>query len=187
MRRDNAIKIIYQTLDDSTLFIFSNGRTSREAYVLGDRKSNFYMLSAMGKSLPVGIGVALATTNKNVVVVEGDGNAFMNLDAFAMAGYCAPKNLTHVVLDNAMHATTGGQKSLSTKINLDAVAESCGYRSVRSAVTEKELRNAISACATDAGPHFILARIGRDSYDIARTPHHTPDVLRSRFMNSIQE
>jgi len=182
MRRDTAIKAIYNIFPADTLFIFANGRNNREGYVTEDRVGNFYMLSSMGKAASIGLGVALARQKRKVAVVDGDGNALMNLDNFAMIGYCKPENLTHIVLDNKEHATTGGQSSHTTKIDLSEVARACGYKAV-SVKDEKGLERALTNCR-DGGPYFVLAHISKERYEVARTPHRPPEEIRDRFMKA---
>ncbi len=189
MRRSEAIKKIFENTHSDALFIFANGRIGREAYVEQDRKGNFYMLSSMGKAASIGLGVAMNAPEKQVVVVDGDGNALMNMDNFAMVGYAGPTNMTHIVLDNKSHDTTGGQESLSTKIDLSKVAEACGYANVWSVKTVDELGECLEKCKEEDGekngPSFVLVDINKDKYSVARTPHHAPEVMRDRFMEAV--
>jgi thiamine pyrophosphate-dependent acetolactate synthase large subunit-like protein len=49
------------------------GHPSQELYAIEDRPRNFYMLGSMGLASSVGLGLALSTSRK-VVVLEGDGS-----------------------------------------------------------------------------------------------------------------
>ena len=62
----------------------------------------------MGGASAMGLGVALHTA-RPVVVLDGDGAALMKLGNLATIGSRAPANLVHVVLDNGVHDSTGGQ------------------------------------------------------------------------------
>ena len=91
MRRDEAIKDILTLLNEDDLTICANGKITREAYLHNDRKGNFYTLASMGKASSIGLGVALCT-NQKVIILDGDGNILMNLDNLALIGYIKPKN-----------------------------------------------------------------------------------------------
>lgn len=98
------------------------------SYVLAavaDRDRNFYQWGSMGVTTPVGLGLALAT-DEQVTVFEGDGSLLMSLGELSTVGDQNPTNLTIVVWDNAVYATTGGQPSHSDRADLAEAARSCG-------------------------------------------------------------
>ena len=184
MKREKAVELINGFAGNSTLCIYSNGQIGRESYVHIDRKGNFYVLSSMGKPTAIGLGVALARPDKEVFVVEGDGNALMGLDSFAMVGYSKPKNFTHIVLDNKEHATTGGQESQSSRIDLSEMARSAGYKKVQTVKTYEELESALKNRKGSDKPHFILALIEKGNADVSRKARHAPEMIRDRFMEA---
>ncbi len=106
MNRVDAIQHIYQQHPEA-FFILSNGLTSREAAHFLPQPQSFYLLHAMGEAFSVGIGLANADPQRQVVVIDGDGNALMG-----MAGWSAPRpeNLTYYVLVNGVYQTTGEQQ-----------------------------------------------------------------------------
>ena len=112
------------------VLVSTTGYTSRELYALGDRPNQLYLVGAMGCASSVGLGLALARPDVRVTVLDGDGAALMRLGAMAMIGYRRPPNLLHVVLDNGMHESTGGQPTVTASIDLAAVARACGYPEV---------------------------------------------------------
>ena len=112
------------------IFISTTGYTSRELYALGDRANQLYLVGAMGCASSVGLGLALARPELRVTVLDGDGAALMRLGAMATIGYRRPPNLLHVVLDNGMHESTGGQPTVTASLDLAAVARACGYPEV---------------------------------------------------------
>lgn len=98
------------------------------SYVLAevsDRDRNFYQWGSMGVTTPVGLGLALSVDD-DVTVLEGDGSILMSLGELATVGRYDPSNLTIVVWDNAVYATTGGQGTHSAVTDFAAAAEACG-------------------------------------------------------------
>jgi hypothetical protein len=60
----------------------------------------------MGEALSVGIGLARALPDLEVVVIDGDGNALMGLAAWSMMPVA---DLKYYILKNRIYETTGGQ------------------------------------------------------------------------------
>lgn len=65
---------------------------------------------AMGHAMAVGLGIALHT-DKKVIVLIGDGSFLMSAGTIATINRYAPKNFSVIVLDNGKYASTGGQET----------------------------------------------------------------------------
>lgn len=104
----NRVEAITQILDNhpEALVIISNGLTSREAAHFQRRPNCFYLLHGMGEALAVGVGAASAAPDREIVVIDGDGNALMGMSSWSMMTL---PNVTYYVLRNGMYETTGGQ------------------------------------------------------------------------------
>jgi phosphonopyruvate decarboxylase len=107
--------------------IATTGYIGRELAALADRANQLYMVGSMGCASSLALGVALARPDLRVVAVDGDGAALMRMGNFATLGAYAGENLVHVVLDNGMHESTGGQPTVSRAISFAGVAAACGY------------------------------------------------------------
>jgi phosphonopyruvate decarboxylase len=105
MNRAEAIVQIVDRHADAAI-VFSNGLTSREAAHVADRPGNLYLLHGMGEALSVGVGLRLARPDREVVVVDGDGNALMGLSAWS---FLPLAGLTYYMLENGTYETTGAQ------------------------------------------------------------------------------
>ncbi|MBG7702823.1 phosphonopyruvate decarboxylase [Streptomyces sp. MC1] len=93
----------------TSLYVSTCGFITRDLYNTADRPQNLYLVGSMGMAAPVGLGVALARPDKHVVVLDGDGSFAMNLSVLPLIAEHAP-DLVHVVLDNGLHESTGGQR-----------------------------------------------------------------------------
>ncbi len=65
---------------------------------------------AMGAALGCGLGYALST-NKQVIVVIGDGSFLMSMGAMSTILKYSPINLRVVIMNNNSYASCGGQKT----------------------------------------------------------------------------
>jgi len=125
MKRLDAIKEIMNQINDE-IVITSAGKISREVYFVKDRDKNFYVQGSMGASLGIGIGIAL-NTNKKVVVIAGDGEILMSLGSLVLLEKLLKNKkikLDLYILDNNQYQSTGGQKTISNVIDFRCI---CGY------------------------------------------------------------
>ncbi len=129
MKRWEAVAQLAPLFDDA-LVVVCNGMMGRDLFGVADKPGQFYMIGSMGLASSIGLGLALARPKRRVVVLDGDGNVFMNLGGLANVGAARPSNLYHVILDNGTHASTGDQKTISSTVRLEEVARSVGYRKV---------------------------------------------------------
>jgi len=84
---------------------------SREAYQVKDRPRNFYLMSAMGAELALGMGLAYTRKDLKVIVISGDGSALMGYGTIMLLKNICLHNLQYYILDNGCYASTGGQKT----------------------------------------------------------------------------
>jgi len=177
--RREALAAALKELGDDRV-IHANGFICRESFGIGDRPQNFYMIGSMGLASAIGLGFALAKPERRSVVFDGDGNLLMSLGILTMVASLGPRNFLHVVFDNEVYGSTGGQPSLSREARLDCLAESAGYRTVTAATTPEEIAAAIRSARADRGPHFVLIKVTAVESPSPRIPH-TPGVIRDRF------
>ncbi|MBO0876364.1 MAG: phosphonopyruvate decarboxylase, partial [Pseudonocardia sp.] len=85
MKRIDALRVITNRTPDLPVTA-TCAATSRELAAVADRDNHLYLLDAMGLTVSVGTGVALAIAGTSVarsVVIDGDGSLLMNLGSAA--------------------------------------------------------------------------------------------------------
>ncbi len=165
--------------------IHANGYICRESFSLGDRPENFYMIGSMGLASAIGLGLALAREQRDrrapaTIVFDGDGNLLMNLGILPLVGALGPRRFVHVVFDNEVYGSTGNQRSISSAIRLDRLAEAAGYRSVAAVTEAADVTEAVRRALASEGPHFVLAKTTAEEAEAPRISY-TPNELRDRF------
>ncbi|GAB2902223.1 phosphonopyruvate decarboxylase [Paraburkholderia jirisanensis] len=177
-------RVIAHTPLEGTVVLASTGFCGRELYALDDRPNQLYMVGSMGCLTPFALGLALARPDLQVVALDGDGAALMRMGVFATLGAYGPGNLTHVLLDNGAHDSTGGQATVSPQVSFAGVAAACGYASSIEtddlAVLDAEL-----AAPRLAGPRFVRLAIRRGTPDGLPRPTITPPDVKTRLMRHI--
>ena len=163
--------------------IHANGYMCRESFSLGDRPENFYMIGSMGLASAIGLGFSLADRDTATVVLDGDGNLLMNLGILPLVAALHPRRFVHIVFDNEVYGSTGSQRSITTEIRLDRLAEAAGYRTVAAVTDADAITQAVQTALDRDGPHFILAKVTAEEAEVPRIPY-TPHQLRDRFRAS---
>ena len=126
MQRIDALEAIYPQLEDCVVVTIL-GAVSAELQSLGHRPGFFYLLHAMGLASSMGLGIALARPELQVVVLDGDGSLLMNLGGLTTMARYQPPNLTHVVFDNESLLSVGGfPTATATGSDLGAIAVASG-------------------------------------------------------------
>lgn len=175
MKMTDAMQAVLNRYPDA-LYVSTCGYISRDFYNLQDTTNNFYMLGSMGIAAPVGLGLALTHPEKTVVVLDGDGSFMMNLGIIAMITAEQPQNLVHVVLDNRMYESTGGQKPVQFE-NMVDVARAAGYGHAVQVRDESEFAKLDGL----EGLTFVQAMIAPRTEKIGKRIHWTPQELVERF------
>ncbi|HJP95636.1 MAG TPA: thiamine pyrophosphate-dependent enzyme [Pyrinomonadaceae bacterium] len=175
---------IFCSMLKNELVVTANGLLARVLFAVGDRHQNLYMLGSMGLASSIGLGVSLAQPLRRVVVLDGDGNLLMALSTLAMVAERGPANFLHIVFDNEVYSSTGGQRSISGVIELDAIAAAAGYKWVNRVTKENELQSILVTALHTSGPAFLLIKV---SSEIGETPPRInlpPPSIALRFRKS---
>ena len=145
------------------LVVTGLGSASYDVFAHGEREQNFYLWGAMGGSVPVGLGLALAQPERSVLVVTGDGEMLMGIGSLGSAAVRAPENLTVLVLDNGHFGETGMQRSHSgLGARLVDVARGFGIADCREVHSVDEVTDIASIINARNGLSFVQAHINTD-------------------------
>ncbi len=180
-RHDALMTVVAHTPPESTAVLATTGFCGRELYAIQDRPNQLYMVGSMGCVVPLALGLALARPDLKVVALDGDGAALMRLGAFATVGAYGPSNLLHLLLDNGVHDSTGGQATVSPVVSFAAVAAGCGYASA----LETDRLAQIGAWLDSkpgTGPHFVRLRTRPGTPEDLPRPSITPIDVKTRLM-----
>ena len=107
----------------------------------------------------------------------------MNLGSLATIGGTERKNLVQIVFDNSLHESTGGQPTISKKIDIHSVAKTLKYKTYK-ATTKNELENILHRIKKVKGRILILIKISK-----SKTTSKRVDIdaikIKQRFMESL--
>jgi phosphonopyruvate decarboxylase len=175
-----ALERLLALVSEAAAIVATTGKTGRELFTLADRPQHLYQVGSMGCAAGMGLGVAL-NARRPVVVIDGDGAALMKLGTLATIGAYAPANLVHLLLDNGVHDSTGGQATVSPLVDFAGIALSCGYRSAASCDSLAGFDAALRDALAGDGPALIHLRISPGSLAKLGRPTIPPHEVARRF------
>ena len=133
LSREEALEIILNQIDNKSIIVSTTGKTSREIFEI--RKKNnqlhyqdFLTVGSMGHCTSIGLGIALEKKkNEKVFVIDGDGALLMHMGSLTNVVSIKPKNFFHILINNKVHESVGGQSTAAKNIDLSNVIKGIGY------------------------------------------------------------
>ena len=183
MIRKVAISTVVKKIGNHPI-ISANGFISRDLFDVCNKSSNFYMIGSMGLASSIGLGVALKNPRKSVFIFDGDGNILMNLGSLTTIASQKPKNLIHVVFDNSVHESTGGQPTNSNFVNIEKIAKVCNYNHTFTVRTKNNFLKILHKIKKLNGPIMIVVKIQPSGGEKSKRVMILPVEIKERFMMS---
>jgi len=165
MTSDHAISLVesLQVLADlrTDEVVVTTMGAAREWVKICNHPLDFVMVpSSMGQASSVGLGIALARPDKQVIVCNGDGSMLMNLGSLITISTQAPKNFALLIFDNGMYEVTGGQATPAStglrgekcSVQFDELASVCGFGTVQVFKTLDEWQSGAKEFLAQPGP-----------------------------------
>lgn len=160
LSREEAINCVLNSIPQNAIIVASTGRATRELYELRNirnekHNNDFLNVGAMGHTSSIASGIALGT-ERQVVCIEGDASAIMHMGSFTTTGLMKQNNFLHIVLNNGVHESVGGQKTAGLEANLTEIAHNSGYKTIeKQIINNEEITNSINTLLDSKQPSFI--------------------------------
>ncbi len=129
--RKKFLEKIIKNIPDCLPIISTTGVASRELFELRSEmghhvNSDFLTIGGMGHASQIAAGIAIANSEKKILCIDGDGAALMHAGAFAINS--EQDNLIHILINNGVHDSVGGQPTKGQKLNFSKIAKAFGYK-----------------------------------------------------------
>jgi sulfopyruvate decarboxylase subunit beta len=183
-RRD-YYQVLAEKLPRDALVVTCLGNASYLWAAMHHAPENFYFEDAMGLALPLALGLAVAQPSRPVFVVEGDGAVLMHLGSLVTVGAVAPSNLTVLLVQNGVHAASGGQALTNPGLDLAALARAAAVRHAENIAAPDQLAAAIDFTSSADGPRILVLSTKPDPEVVCPPIALDPVVTKSRFMSAI--
>jgi thiamine pyrophosphate-dependent acetolactate synthase large subunit-like protein len=184
LQRRSAVARILANRGDM-LVVTGLGSPTYDCAAAGDHPLNFYLWGAMGSSVTVGLGLALAQPQRRVLVITGDGEMLMGLGALATVGAKKPDNLAIAVVDNEHYGETGMQRThTSAGVDLAGIAGKAGFCQTATVRQTAELDSAIPILHSAKGPILVVLKVST-ARDPLVLPTWDGPFLKLRFRQAL--
>jgi phosphonopyruvate decarboxylase len=186
-RRD-WLRELHVALNKRAIVVSTTGKTSRELYELQspeDRQRTFYCIGGMGHASSVAMGLALGQPQTPVVCVDGDGSLQMHAGSLFMLGNMHPKNLIHVIINNGVHESVGGQQVSNPSVDYAELALLAGYATARDLEDPSDFKDVLEELQKGAGPHLLVCHASPLAPAKLGRPSGKPKEWISEFISTI--
>jgi phosphonopyruvate decarboxylase len=158
--REQALRACILRLGERDVVIGTTGFTSREIYTIReelgqDHSKDFLTVGSMGHASAIALGIALQEKDRNVVCFDGDGAMIMHMGNMVTIGSLGPTNFKHVVINNGVHDSVGGQPTGMKDGTIVPVAKALSYRWAKCVSTEEDLAVAFDELLKAEGPGLL--------------------------------
>lgn len=157
----DALQVLINLRRDDQMVVTNQG-SSRIWPKLSEHPLDLhYNPSAMGGAIPLGLGLALAQPQREVLVVSGDGSLLMNLGSLVTVIGTGVTNLSIVLLDNGIYEITGGQKTAAANADVDyaGLARAAGFPNVTQFWDLTDWQHRAAIILSQRGPRFIWLQV----------------------------
>jgi thiamine pyrophosphate-dependent acetolactate synthase large subunit-like protein len=183
--RADYFRVLADMLPAGALVVTCLGNASYLWSVMHHAPENFYFEDAMGLALPLAVGLAVAQPKRKVVVVEGDGGLLMHMGSLVTLGAVAPPNLTVLLIQNGVHAASGGQALTNAGLDLAQLALAAGVGRADNVATAKAFVPALESALKSDGLQVLVLSTEPDIEVVRPLIAFDPVLTKQRFMTAI--
>ncbi len=188
-----AVEAALQTLADVRgpgQVVVTNQGSARLWPRLSQHAGDFnYNPSTMGGAIALGLGVALAQPEREVVVVSGDGSLLMSLGTLVTVCASGATNITIILLENGIYEVTGGQRLPIAGEETDFVglAKASGFATATRVTSLEDWQQRAATLMTAAGPRFIGLPVAPVQNDCLSDPSEPMPQQLARLRSLLDE
>lgn len=144
---------------------------------------NLASVPLMGGASCLGLGLAIAQPDRQVLVLDGDSSLLLELGSLAQIADVAPANFIHFVFNNNLQFS--GVANLDRpgrKVDFCAMALAAGYASAAKIGEVAALAAALPDLLASPGPHMVELEIATPHKFTQQTPQpEFPDLQFTRM------
>jgi phosphonopyruvate decarboxylase len=188
--RAEALVALVEVVGDGSAIVSTTGMLSRELFehrtrAGGDSGGDFLAVGGMGHASSIALGVALREPRREVWCFDGDGALLMHLGTLAVIADHAPSRYFHVVFNNGVHDSVGGQPTSIGRVDVPAVARALGYRYATSTSDLGRLAAAVAELRESGGPALLELKVRPGSRPDLGRPTRSPAENKQAFMAAL--
>lgn len=191
LSRETAIRTVAAEAGPAARFVASTGKIARELYEYRhaagqSHATDFYCVGGMGHASQIALGISLSVPEAAIFCLDGDGAALMHLGHLAAIAASAPSNFTHIILNNQVHESVGGQPTVNPSTDFAGLGSVLKYKHSISVDSEESLKEALNFLKDKSGPSLLEVLVNVGSREDLVRPKKTPSEMKEEFMHRLQ-
>jgi len=189
--REEALVAMAGSVGREAIVVSTTGMLSRELFEYREREGlpgdrDFLTVGGMGHACSIARGVALREPNREVWCFDGDGAFLMHLGSLAVIADHAPPSYFHVVFNNGVHDSVGGQPTSISVVDVAATARALGYRYAASTSDLSSIDDAVAELRNAGGPALLELKVRPGNRPGIGRPTRTPAESKRAFMSALR-
>lgn len=189
LTREEALRHVVAAIPPGAVVVSTTGMLSRELFELRASQQqggelDLLTVGGMGHASSIALGAALADPTRDVWCLDGDGALLMHLGALPVISGNVGGRFHHVVFNNRVHDSVGGQPTAIDRVDLPALARAAGYRWAGRATTGAEIDARLIDVAAD-GPTLLELEVRPGNRPDLGRPTRTPREARIRLQQAL--
>lgn len=160
LTREEAIETVVQNLDKNDIVVSTTGKASRELFEIRKKlnhthENDFLTVGSMGHASQIALGIAIEKPNRDVYCFDGDGAILMHTGSMSIIGDLAPKNFKHIIFNNGVHDSVGGQPTVGFSTDFCSIAKAFNYKHTYQVRSSIELESCLTEFKETEGPVLL--------------------------------
>lgn len=155
--------------------ILGLGDISKTGYACGlVPPQALYLTGGLGCAVAIGLGLALGSPDRRIMVVEGDGSLLHSLSSLLTLKAYSPPNITVLILENRIYGSTGNHPlvPLERGVDLLNILYALGFTQASRCRDAEELWDELVK-PSDIEPRVIIATVTGKGSASQRIPNST--------------
>jgi len=190
--REEALVKVADALGPDCVVVSSTGMLSRELVEYRERTGSsaamdFTTVGGMGHASSIALGIAMNEPELEVWCLDGDGSLLMHMGALPVIAQHAPRTFFHVVFNNGVHDSVGGQPTSINQVDLPALARSAGYKYAATLSSLDDFPGEMTALRAVGGPTLLEIRVQPGNRADLGRPRSEPAQSTMTIMRALTE
>jgi phosphonopyruvate decarboxylase len=133
------------------------------------------------------LGIALSRPEQEVVCIDGDGSLLMHLGSITALVDFKPKNLKYILINNNVHESVGGQRTVASELNIFNIVSSISKNDCIVANTTDDLKKLLPDFMDKKELSFLEINVYPGSRDDLGRPTIKPIENKANLMKVIEK
>lgn len=192
LTREEAIEVVIQNLNENDIVVSTTGMASRELFETRKRlgqthESDFLTVGSMGHASQIALGIAIEKPNRDIYCFDGDGAILMHTGSMSIIGDLAPKNFKHIIFNNGVHDSVGGQPTVGFNTDFCSIAKAFNYKNTYQVKSLIELNTSLVEFKEIEGPALLEILVKKGARKDLGRPTTSPLENKVALMKNLNQ